>query len=101
MPEPKIIVDRVCSERYKRATWEFCGAFPLKEIARGRRACREGWRDRGDDDMDMLAVCQSIDLKDHTSYLFLQRESADAFEDGGGEISIEDMLAEDWYLEVD
>ena len=73
--------------------WIPCGRFPLKEIAQGRRACRAGWRDRGEG-MDRLSVVKSSNGK-----LLLERETGDYGEDHEDFSGIEDMLATDWELE--
>ena len=83
-------------EEGERAVWEFCGAFPLQEIGNGRRACREGWRNRGEE-FDMLAAVACEDSMG--VHVVLEREIADGLETGVGWITIEDMLATDWYLE--
>jgi len=82
----------------ERAVWIFWGAIPLVEIERGRRACREGWRDRGEG-MDMLAA---VGIQQDTDIVAgVQRESATHIEDYDGmHLTIRDYLAEDWYLEV-
>jgi hypothetical protein len=87
----------------KRAVWMLSGRLPLREIAAGKRACRAGWRNRGfftededpDESFDMLAVCASPDGE-----LLLSIESAQFLEEGGLFCNIEDLLAQDWYLEV-
>lgn len=85
-------------EEGEKAVWGFCGSFPLREIRDGRRACRKGWRNCGDD-FDMLAAVRLED-RSFGSYVGLQRESATAIEGyNDGFIGIEDMLATDWYLE--
>lgn len=96
MTSEKRVVDSV-GERADRAMWGFCGAIPLVEIEKGRRACREGWRDRGEG-MDMLhtAVCGS----GKSAYVMIQHENEDYVEASVSDpLSIRDLLAEDWYVE--
>ncbi len=84
----------------KKAVWIFCGQFPLREISEGKRACRKGWRNRGQentDGWDMLAVIKSVSGDGPT--LGLQRESAALIEGVETFNHIDDMLAEDWFLE--
>jgi hypothetical protein len=98
-----IIEDSACGSEFKKAKWKLCGKFPLKEIVeQNKRACREVWRDvflkKGEQDefWDMLSI-----IADDEGHLLLQREASDAivgaevFNDG------KDMLAEDWYLEIE
>lgn len=106
---PKSITDAL-GDTESKTTWIFCGPFPLKEIANGRRACRHTWRnrcyplhDRGrhvleeeDDSWPMLAVCKSTE--EHPR-LCLEREYADELGPGETFGTIVDLLAEDWYLE--
>lgn len=69
-----------------------CGTFPLLEISQGARACRDGWRNRGEG-IDMLAV-----IKSDLGTLLLEREAEKycEYEDFS---DIEDMLATDWMVE--
>lgn len=86
-------------EEILRAKWHFHGFFPLWHIAQGRRACRQGWRNPREPFTDMLAA---IRCEDSTGdYVGLERETADGLVSGEGRITIEDMLAEDWYIEAD
>jgi hypothetical protein len=107
---PEFMIDPIGPED-SRATWVFCGAFPLKEIASGCRACRYGWRNRGythyngvelvhedkDESWPMLSV---ISDGEERSKMFIEFEYAD---DTAGVCqpanSATDMLAQDWYLE--
>lgn len=107
---PMQITDSIGDES-KRATWTFCGKFPLDKIASGRRACRHGWRSRnhdvseGGDELseaadglwDMLAVRIALDGK--STVLVLVYESAGYEEEQKPFHHIDDMLSEDWYLE--
>jgi len=80
-----------------KASWLYCGKFPLAEIAKDRRACRKGWRNFAigeDKDFDMLSVVLLSD-----GNLGLQRESEDSIEGTGPYSCVKDMLSEDWYLE--
>lgn len=97
----------------ERATWIFCKAFPLEKLLEGStRACRYGWRNRGynlidsegkeipeevDEIWPMLSVGSDGDSEN--PQLVFQKEYADEFGDGYFFSSINDMLAEDWYLE--
>jgi hypothetical protein len=74
--------------------WVICCQFPLREILNGKRACRKGWRERGEG-MDMLAVGISEEGK-----LLLVRESENYIEDHEFFCDIEDMLADDWMIEL-
>ena len=73
--------------------WRFCGAVPLAAIAKGRRACRAGWRARGDG-YDKLAVVVCTDRS-----LGLEREDDEYFSIEG-EPDIDDLIAMDWSVEV-
>jgi hypothetical protein len=73
--------------------WVVCRQFPLREILNGKRACRKGWRTRGEG-MDMIAVSRSEDGE-----LLLVRESENYIEDHELFCDIKDMLADDWMVE--
>jgi hypothetical protein len=87
-----------------RAVWVLCGKFPIEEIAKGRRACRRGWRNRifpegPKNKMDMLSVTKDRTL-DEGDFLILEREGPDFVDADSNKFSnIEDLMAEDWYLE--
>ena len=59
--------------------WRFCGAVPLAAIAKGRRACRAGWRNRGEG-CDKLALVACTD-----ETLAIQREDEEDFYIEGGQ----------------
>jgi len=70
----------------------------LKEVIHGKRACRDGWRNRARG-LDMLAVvlCEDQD----GPYLAQQRESAKKIE-GVRKFCYENNILEcDWFLEVE
>ena len=79
-----------------KATWVFCGAFPLVEIASGRRACLRGWRNRGDQ-MDMLAVVP-YEGSDGSTMLGLQRETEEDVEIERDFCDVADMMSMEWFL---
>jgi hypothetical protein len=101
---PATIRDSIGPESEK-TTWSWCGAFPLDQIAAGRKACRYGWRNRGDgqpldDNGDngfaMLAVV-SAKIGEELM-LWLESEFATVCEGSDPFHCIEDMQAMDWYL---
>lgn len=113
--EQEIEIDCLGKDEDK-ATWIFCGAFPLVEIAKGRRACRQGWRNRiADANKERNLWGLEVPPKDRMYFdmlsvskydgpngpeLIMERESEKYFEDGGGDFNyVNDMLAEDWFLE--
>ena len=80
-----------------KARWLYCGKFPLAEIAKDRRACRKGWRNFTVGEFEFFDMLSVVILSNGN--LGLQRESEDSIEGTEPYSSVEDMLAEDWYLE--
>jgi 8-oxo-dGTP pyrophosphatase MutT (NUDIX family) len=109
---PQIMIDGLDSEEGK-ATWVFCGPLPLEEIAKGHRACRHGWRNRSyssyrgvnlepeteDGTWPMLSV--SLDNNEDDPGMIVGTEYAEEFGQATYPVSIRDMLATDWYLELE
>lgn len=99
------IVDELCDEPHPRATWTFCGKFPFKEVAEGRRACRATWRSGKHLGLGytpcMLAVVITDEKSPSTNerMLHVQWEYEDSFEGGENFCFLESLQAEDWYLE--
>ena len=99
------IVDQLCDEEYDRATWTFCGAFPFKEIADGRRACRADWRSGNTKGLGntpcMLAVFLSSGTSPSTGeqLLEVEWEYEDSLEGGESFNFFESLMATDWYVE--
>ncbi|MFA6593640.1 MAG: hypothetical protein WCT16_00085 [Candidatus Buchananbacteria bacterium] len=94
------------------AIWDFCGAFPLAEIAKGRRACRAGWRNRsllvkeefrdecrGEFGMIAVVLGAECNEREFLKVLYLEREWDEDMEIEGRFAYLDDMLANDWYLE--
>lgn len=96
----------------ERVRWIFCGAFPLKKVVEGRRACRLGWRNRGyplylygkevseEDDEGWSMLHVATDLNKENPRLILEREYSDELGDTEPFNSVNDLIASDWYLEV-
>ncbi|HUD03968.1 MAG TPA: hypothetical protein VMR73_00555 [Candidatus Paceibacterota bacterium] len=82
-----------------KAVWVHCGAFPLAEIAKGRRACRSGWRNRGYGHR-MIAIV-SLEIPDQHLFLIMEREDATEIDQNPNFLfcDVKSMLATDWFLE--
>ncbi len=109
---PQTMIDPIGSDEDK-ATWIFHGPFPIKEIAAGKRACRHGWRNRSysefkgvklepeteDGTWPMLSA--SLDNNESNPGIIIGTEYAEEFGETTFPLSIKDMLATDWYLELE
>jgi hypothetical protein len=94
------ITDYLHSEEFPAKSWSFCGKFPLDKITPDQRACRADWR-AGANIPEIPDLVQMFSISVIDNKLVLIREHLDSIDEIEPFNNLEDMLAEDWYLEIE